>query len=234
MRPFSTRAGRPSPAERVRSILSAAHSMNVVTDGLHQEVHLLDGTGPMGRIHLHAPSEDCPAGRTARIPVRLEFTDIAPTPVRQRLRARVTLTGVLSAPYTSDTTTSTCMEFCQALLEDADGRAFVGLDELEAVEPDPMAGCEAGMLTHLVDGHAALVPLLLRLVRPRPRRDLVRALPLALDRYGITLRLEHRTGHQDVRLPFPTPVTDIDQAGPRIHALLAAARRSSHTDHLLT
>ncbi|MEU2236408.1 DUF2470 domain-containing protein [Streptomyces vietnamensis] len=235
MRPFSAPAARPTPAERVRSILTAAHSMTVVTDGVHQEVHLLDGTGPMGHLHLHAPSEDCPAGRTARIPVRLELTDIAPTPVRRRLRARVTLTGLLAAPYTPEATTSTCLEFGRALIEDDEGRTYVTLDEIRATEPDPMATREATMLTHLVDRHAALVPLLLRLVRPRPERDLTRALPVALDRYGITLRLEHRTGHhQDARLPFPTPLTGTDQAGPRIHALLAAARRASHTDHLLT
>ncbi|MFF0427201.1 DUF2470 domain-containing protein [Streptomyces sp. NPDC004520] len=233
MRPFSTPAARPTPGERVRSILTAAHSMTVTTDGTHQEVHLLDGTGPMGHLHLHAPSEECPTGRTARVPVRLELTDIAPTPVRRRVRARVTLTGLLSAPYTSDATTSSCVEFGQAVIEDDEGRAFVTLDEIRATDPDPTATAEATMLTHLADRHAALVPLLLRLVRPRPERDLARVLPLALDRYGITLRLEHRTGHhRDARLPFPTPLTHIDQAGPRIHALLAAARRSSHTHHL--
>ncbi|MFF0473474.1 DUF2470 domain-containing protein [Streptomyces sp. NPDC004284] len=233
MRSSSTRAARPTPAERVRSILTAAHSMTVVTDGVHQEVHLLDGTGPMGHLHLHDPSENCPTGRTARIPVRLELTDVAPTPVRRRLRARVTLTGLLSAPYASDTTTSTCVEFGQALVESDGERAYVTLDEIRATDPDPTATAEATLLTHLVDRHAALLPLLLRLVRPRPERDLARVLPVALDRYGITLRLEHRTGHhRDARLPFPAPLTDIDQAGPRIQALLAAARRSSHTHHL--
>ncbi|MBT2380301.1 hypothetical protein J7E90_23965 [Streptomyces sp. ISL-111] len=69
------------------------------------------------------------------------------------------------------------------------GRTFTTLEELEQTETDPVAACEAGMLTHLVDGHSELVPLLLR------------------------------------QLPFPKPVTDIDQAGPQIHALLAAARR---------
>ncbi|MFF5787562.1 DUF2470 domain-containing protein [Streptomyces sp. NPDC012693] len=234
MRPFSPRATRPTPAERVRSILAAAHSMTVVSDGVHQEVHLLDGTGPMGHIHLHDPSEESHAGQTARIPVRLEFTDIAPTPVRERLRARVTLTGLLAAPYAQEASASICMEFGQALLEDAEGRTYITLDELHATDIDPMASCEASMLTHLVDGHGELVPLLLRLVRPRPDRDMVRALPVALDRYGITLRLEHPAGHHDVRLPFPSPVTDIEEAGPRMHALLAAARRSSHPNRLLT
>ncbi|MFF4172301.1 DUF2470 domain-containing protein [Streptomyces sp. NPDC001744] len=234
MRPFSTRATRPAPAERVLSILAAAHSMTVVTDGREEEVHRLDGAGPTGHIHLHDPSERCPAGPTGRVPVRLELTDIAPTPVRERLRARVTLTGILDAPYEPGATRSACMELGQVLLEDADGRAFVPLGELRAAEPDPMAVREAAVLTHLADDHAELVPLLLRLVRPRPDRDMVRALPVALDRHGITLRLEHPASHQDVRLSFPTPVTDAGQFGSRVHALLSAARRSSHTHHLLT
>ncbi|MGW6395949.1 DUF2470 domain-containing protein [Streptomyces sp. NPDC055103] len=234
MRPFGTPVTQPTAAERVRSILASAHSMTVVTDGRRQEVHLLDGTGPMGHIHLHDPSEGVHEGQGARIPVRLEFTDIAPTAVRERLRARVTLTGLLGADSAHDATESTCLEFGQALLEDAEGRTYVTLDALHAADVDPIATCEASMLTHLVDGHAELVPLLLRLVRPRPDRRLVRALPVALDRYGITLRLEHPVGHQDVRLPFPTPVAVIDEAGPRIHALLAAARRSSHPNSLLT
>ncbi|KJY24430.1 DUF2470 domain-containing protein, partial [Streptomyces katrae] len=60
----------------------------------------------------------------------------------------------------------------------------------------------------------------------------LRALPLALDRYGITLRLEERTGHHDVRLPFPSPLDDVEQSGTQIQALLSAARRRSHPNTL--
>ncbi|MCP9211719.1 DUF2470 domain-containing protein [Streptomyces sp. NEAU-Y11] len=233
MRPFSSRAITPTAAERVRSILAAAHSMSVVSDGLHTEVRRLDGTGAMGHFHLHAPAEDTSAQSTARIPVRLELTDIAPTPVRDRLRARVTVTGLLAAPYSAEATESTCMEFGQAVLEDAEGRSYVTLHALEATELDPIATSEAGMLTHLVDDHSELIPLLLRLIRPHPERGMLRALPVAMDRYGLTLRLEYPRTHRDVRLPFKTPVTDIDQAGPQIHALLATARRLSHPNQLL-
>ncbi|MER7699561.1 DUF2470 domain-containing protein [Streptomyces sp. NPDC096095] len=231
MRLSRPRATRPTRAERVRSILTVAHSMTVVSDGRHAEVRRLDGTGAMGRIHLHAPDGGGHAPSAQRVPARLEFTDIAPTSVRDRLRARVTVTGLLAAPY-DDTEQSTCMEFGQAVLEDAEGRTFVDLEELEEAEPDPIAACEAGMLTHLVDDHAELVPLLLRLVLPRPERGMTRAVPLAMDRYGVTLRLEYARAHRDVRLPFPRPVTEIDQAGPQIHALLAAARRVSHRNGL--
>ncbi|WP_405401584.1 DUF2470 domain-containing protein [Streptomyces sp. NBC_01104] len=234
MRPFSARATQPTPAERMRSILIAAHSMTVVSDGLDPvEVHRLDGTGAMGHIHLHEPSGIGPAHPAAPVPVRLEFTDVAPTPVRDRLRARVTLTGLLAAPYDADAADSICMEFGQAVLDDRGGRTFVTLSALEAAAPDPVSVHEADMLTHLMDSHSELVPLLLRLVRPRPDRTMLRALPVALDRYGITLRLEYPRTRRDVRLPFATPVTDMDQAGPRIHALLAAARRASHPNRLL-
>ncbi|WP_406503538.1 DUF2470 domain-containing protein [Streptomyces sp. NBC_00212] len=229
MRSHSSRTKQPTPAERMRSIITAAQSMTVVTDGHHHEVYNLDGTGLLGRIHLHDQGDPLePDPPAPRIPIRLELTDIAPTPVRDRLRARVTLSGLVAASYSGDSVDSTCMDFGQAAIEDAEGRAYVTLEQLQEAETDPMATGEAGMLTHLVDDHPDLVPLLLRLVEPRLKNGVVRALPLAMDRYGITLRLEHPATHRDVRLPFPTPMTDIDQAGLQFHALLTAARRSSH------
>ncbi|WP_434599837.1 DUF2470 domain-containing protein [Streptomyces sp. A5-4] len=234
MRPHRTRAPQPTPAERVQSILQAAQSMTVVSDGHNAEVNRLGGSGAMGHIHLHPPSEDAPATSHTRLPVRLELTDIAPTVVRDRLRARVTLTGLLAAPYSNDSTKSTCMEFGQAVLEDSRGRHFVSLDELWAAGPAPIAVNEAELLTHLVDSHGGLVALLVRLVQPRPTRDMLRAVPLAMDRYGVTLRLEYPATHHDVRLPFATPVSSMEQAGPQIRSLLATARRTSHRNRLLT
>lgn len=228
--PATPAAGRPTDAERVRSILVAAHSMTVVTDGLRSEVRHLDGSDPMGRLHLH-PAE--PGGDGEHRPsIRLEFTDIAPTPVRDRVRARVTVLGRLLSPYTDAGADSTCMEFGRAVLETAEGRSYVGLEELDAARPDPLAPFEGGMLTHLLDDHAELVTLLLRLVRPLPAGAVSRVLPLAMDRYGITLRLEQRRGHHDVRLPFPSPLDDVEQSGVQIQALFSAARRSSHRNSL--
>ncbi|MFB6809162.1 DUF2470 domain-containing protein [Streptomyces sp. NPDC056387] len=228
--PATPAAGRPTDAERVRSVLAAAHSMTVVTDGLSSEVRHLDGGDPMGRLHLHPAG---PGGdREPRPPIRLEFTDIAPTPVRDRVRARVTITGRLLTPYTDEGADSTCMEFGRAVLETAEGRSHIGLEELDAACPDPLASYESGMLTHLVDDHAELVTLLLRLVQPLPAEPVVRVLPLAMDRYGITLRLELARGHRDVRLPFPSPLDDVEQSGVQIQALFSAARRRSHRNSL--
>ncbi|MEU6477521.1 DUF2470 domain-containing protein [Streptomyces sp. NPDC047017] len=232
MRRSRPRAIAPTAAERVRSVLAAAHSLSVVSDGVQTEVRRLDGEGAMGHFHLHAPSED-PAVRPAgRVPVRLELTDIAPTPVRERLRARVTVTGLLGAPYDPASEQSTCMEFGQAVLEDGRSRTYVTLQELEATTPDPLATREAGMLTHLLDEHRELVPLLLRLVRPLPVSGVQRVLPVRIDRYGLTLRLEYPHTHRDARLPFKAPVRHIDHVGPQIHGLLAAARRLSHPGRL--
>ncbi|MFJ6796864.1 DUF2470 domain-containing protein [Streptomyces sp. NPDC091268] len=230
-------SARPSDAERIRSVLAAAHSMTVVTGEVRTEVRHLDGTDPLGRLHLHpaGPGGGGVGVGEHRPSVRLEFTDIAPTPVRDRVRARVTLVGRLLTPYGDPARAgadSTCLEFGRAVLETARGRAYVGLDALDAARPDPLATCEAGMLTHLLDDHAELVTLLLRLVRPEPTAAVVRALPVALDRYGITLRLEERRGHRDVTLPFPSPLDDVEQAGAQIQALVSAARRRSHRNTL--
>ncbi|MER7758678.1 DUF2470 domain-containing protein [Streptomyces sp. NPDC097619] len=230
-------ATQPTPAERMLTIVTAAHSMTVVADGRPHEIRRLDSSAAMGRLHLHDPGQPsgaCPAGSVDgaaghRVPMRVEFTDIAPTSVRDRVRGRVTLTGLVAAPYDPESTDSACLELGQAVYEDAEGRTHVTLDELNAVEPDPMAGSEAAMLHHLVTDHADLVTLLLRLVPSHLKHGLTRALPLAIDRYGITLRLEHPTGGHTTRLPFAKPLTHTDQAGTRIHALMAAARRASHS-----
>ncbi|WP_431984494.1 DUF2470 domain-containing protein [Streptomyces qinglanensis] len=224
----------PTAAERVRSILATAHSLTVVSDGVHTDVRRLDGEKVLGHFHLHAPGEGTAAPGGRRVPVRLELTDIAPTPVRERVRARVTLTGLLAAPYDPAAEGSVCMEFGQAILEDAEERAYVTLGELEVVEPDPVAAGEAGMLTHLLEDHPEYVPLLLRLVRPRPEPGVLRALPVRMDRYGIVLRMEYAHAHRDVRLPFRTPVSHADHIGPQVHSLLTSARRAAHPGRLLS
>ncbi|MEU3063437.1 DUF2470 domain-containing protein [Streptomyces subrutilus] len=230
-------AARPTDAERVRSVLAAAHSMTVVVDGLRTEVRHLDDSDVLGRLHLHpaAPAAGNPLGALddERPSIRLEFTDIAPTPARDRVRARVTVLGRLLTPYAEASSgDSTCVEYGQAILETSEGFSYIDLAELDAACPDPLAPYEAGMLTHLLDDHPDLVTLLLRLVDPLPATGVLRALPVALDRYGITLRLEERRGHRDVRLPFPSPLDHVEQSGAQIQALFSAARRRSHRNTL--
>ncbi|WNO70827.1 DUF2470 domain-containing protein [Streptomyces sp. AM8-1-1] len=239
MRLFTTPVAQPTSAERIRSILMAADSMTIVTDEGRTEVSRLHGPGATEHIHLHPPTDadDAGADGTADGYTRatLEFTDIAPTPVRDRVRARVLLAGrLLTAPRHAAPAGSRCMELAHAVLDTGEERITVGLEELMEADTDPLATCEAGMLTHLVDDHSDIVGLLLRLVKPRLVLGVQRALPVAIDRYGITLRLEYARSHQDARLPFPAPIKDIDQAGVRIHALLNAARHRSPRSRLLS
>ncbi|GAA2248275.1 DUF2470 domain-containing protein [Streptomyces amakusaensis] len=237
---FNAPPQQPSSAERIRSILMAADSMTVVTDEGRTEVSRLEGTGVTEHIHLHPAMSREWDGESAAPgdgPVRatLEFTDVAPTPVRDRVRARVLLAGWLLPNERHDSPEgSRCMEFSHAVLDRGGERVTVGLDALMNAETDPLATCEAGMLTHLLDDHSDIVGLLLRLVKPRVTQGVRRALPLAIDRYGITLRLEGTDAHEDARLPFPVPVRDVDEAGERIHALLSTARHRSPRSWLLS
>ncbi|WP_424211325.1 DUF2470 domain-containing protein [Streptomyces sp. BI20] len=229
------RPTRPTAAERVRSVLVAAHSMTLVTEGVRTEIRQLDGSDVLGRFHLHpAGPGPTPAEVIGRPRVTMEFTDVAPTPVRDRVRARVTVTGLLLTPYTGEVGDSVCVEYGQAVLESAEGRFVLGLDELDTAHPDPLAAFESGMLTHLLDEHGELVTLLLRLVPPAALTGVRRALPLALDRHGVTLRLEGAdpAADRDVRLPFASPLEDVEQSGAQIQALLTKARRMSHRNSL--
>ncbi|MFJ9804348.1 DUF2470 domain-containing protein [Streptomyces wuyuanensis] len=225
---------RASAAERVRTVLAAAESFTAVTDthtcdlvggGLHS-------VGDDGRLLLRLPSDCRLAGEVAlaplgTLPVVLKFTDVAPVAVRDRVRSRVTIAGWLAqaAPECEESgITSFRMVTAHVALETPAGPVTVGLDELALARPDVLAHHEAAVLTHLVDDHADVVALLTRLVDPRLLQGVVRVWPLAMDRRGVTLRLEHAHSHQDVSLPFPAPVGDAGQAGDRVRELLAAAR----------
>ncbi|WP_231626779.1 DUF2470 domain-containing protein [Streptomyces apocyni] len=217
--------------------MAAAESLLLVTDGRSYELaglHALDGRG---RLRLRVP-DDCglatevalaPRGIVAAL---LKFTDIAPTAVRDRVRARVTLSGWLTpvgrpadAPVVDMR-----LDFAHAELAAGPEAITVGLDELTLASSDPLAVHEADMLTHLIDVHSDELALLARLVDARLLRGAPRVLPLAVDRYGITLRLEHTHTHHDVRLPFPTPLHHAAEAGDRVQTLLAAARACPRLD----
>jgi hypothetical protein len=224
-------AARPTNGERVRTVVAAAGSLMVVTDRHSVELAGLHTLDDRGRLLLRVPDDCALAAEVALAPrgivaAVLKFTDIAPTAVRDRVRARVTLTGWF-APVRGNTQESGVplrLDFAHAELETAGGTETVGLDELALACADPLAVYEGDMLTHLVDDHSDVVDLLTRLVDPRLVQGVRRVLPVSLDRYGMTLRLEHANSHHDVRLSFPAPLSDAAEAGDRIQALLAAAR----------
>ncbi|MFF0724936.1 DUF2470 domain-containing protein [Streptomyces sp. NPDC004134] len=228
----------PAPAERVRTILATAGSLTLETDGLRCDLVGLHTTapGPGGwLLRLRPPADSALAARVVcapagDLPVRLHLTDIAPVGVRDRVRTRVTLTGWLAPEAEQPEPERLVLGFdpAEALVAAGAGAedgevAVVDPEELATAGPDPLAVQEPAMLLHLADSHRDAVDALTRLLDPAALHGVVRVHPLALDRYGLVLRLEHPRTHRDTRLPFPTPLKDPAEAGPAIRTLLYAA-----------
>lgn len=219
----------PTAAEHVRTVLARAISLSLTTAGQAYDLIGMHSVGADGRITLH-PQADSPLTRQiAEAPdgglaALLEFTDIAPTAVRNRVRARVTVSGRLT-PTDGD---ELRLDAARVRLGTAAGTVDIGLDEFALAEADPLAVEEAARLTHLVDSHGELTEPLLDLAGPRLPSGIVRAVPYALDSRSITLRCEYARGHCDLRLLFPAPARDAAEAGERIRQLLTEPCHCPH------
>ena len=227
------RAAEPSPAERVRSVLEAAPSLTVLANSQQHDLFGPDliGFGGDG-IRLRTPADIRLVRETEHaagpgMPVLLQWTDIAPLAVRQRVRGQIRITGWLcpTGAATADGTAVLLLEPRQVALDTGDSGILVDPGELAAAEPDPVARQEPGLLLHLVEGHQDHVAALTRLLDPYLLLGVAAVTPLSLDRHGIVLRLENHRDHRDVRLPFVEPLLDAEQLGHRIHTLLAASPR---------
>ncbi|MEU3254230.1 DUF2470 domain-containing protein [Streptomyces sp. NPDC006997] len=213
----------PATAEHARSVLATAWSCSVAAEGVREELvgaHTVDDDG---RVLLNVPEDSAllavalcaPRGEPSAV---LEFADVAPVPVRQRIRARLWIAGWLSLAEDHLVFRPT-----RVVLRQRSGATVIGLDEFAAAAPDPLATAEAGLLTHLADRHGDAVERLTRLVEPGSLLGATRVQPLAVDRHGLTLRIERRRTHGDVRLPFPTPADTVAQLTERVHVLLSQA-----------
>ncbi|MFB7941432.1 DUF2470 domain-containing protein [Streptomyces sp. NPDC004779] len=211
----------PNAAEHVRTVLARAVSLSLRTAGQEYDLIGMHAVGPDGTVILRLqdgtsplhPAEAPVAGQAAV----LEFTDIAPTPVRSRVRARVTVVGRLAAADGGDLR----LEATHVRLGTPSGTVDVAPGELARAEADPLAVEEAGLLTHLVDAHGDTTRQLLDLAGHRVPPVVARALPYALDSRSITLRCEYPGGHCDLRLLFPAPARNATEAGERIMQLLS-------------
>ncbi|MFE2109966.1 DUF2470 domain-containing protein [Kitasatospora sp. NPDC059463] len=220
----------PSAAERIAGVLTAASS--VVVRALGEQHELTTPVSVHGsRLRLRAPL-DAPLTVAAAhgpdgLAVVLDLTDIAPVAVRDRVRGRLTLAGRLDLAHLADDGLSVHLrlDVAHAVLSTPYGTTAITGADLAAAGPDPLARYEAGLLTHLADDHRDALTVLTRLLDPAllAARPAVR--PLALDRYGLVLRLDHPHGHRDVRLVFPEPARDADEFGHRMHQLLTAAEQ---------
>ncbi|MFD7939278.1 DUF2470 domain-containing protein [Streptomyces sp. NPDC059755] len=216
-------AAVPAAAERARSVLAASWSCAVTADGGREEfvgAHTVDEDG---RVILHVPEDStlltaaicAPRGEPSAV---LEFADVAPVPVRGRIRARLWLAGWF-APEDGHL----AFHATRVVLKEPTGAVVVDLQEFADAEPDPLATAEAHLLTHLADAHPDAVERLTRLVQRDCLHGAVRVQPLAVDRHGLTLRIERARAHGDVRLPFHAPADDVGQLTERMHVLLTQA-----------
>lgn len=223
---------QPTAAECVRSVLARAVSLSLTTQGQDYDLIGMHSVGSKGLITLH-PQADSPltaqieAAPRGSLAALLEFTDIAPTALRDRVRARVTISGWLT-PADPEDGDALRLDLARVTLRTAAGTHDVGLDEFTLAEPDPLAVEEAAMLTHLADAHEEMVADLVALAGARLPHGVVRTMPLAVDRHGITLRCEYREGHCDLRLLFPATARDAAEAGEQVRRLLTTPRCAHH------
>lgn len=222
----------PTSAERVVTLLAAADSLTVASGGAREELAGLHSLDAVGRVLLWAPAHSylvtqVLAAAGGDIEACIEITDVAAVAVRDRVRARVTAHGWLSLNHTDECygTPELALEIARVDLAERGQVISVAADELAQAERDPLAIQEPALLMHLADAHPEAVELLTRLVDPSALQSATRVLPLAMDRYGIVLRIERVSGHRDVRLPFPCRAADAAGAQRGLGALLAEAGR---------
>ncbi|WP_309059144.1 DUF2470 domain-containing protein [Streptomyces sp.] len=214
----------PGAAERARSVLAAAWSCAVTAEGAREEFVGAHTVTDDGRVLLRVPEDSAllaaaicaPRGEPSAV---LEFADVAPVPVRSRIRARLWLAGWFSSVQDGHL----AFRPTRMVLRQLSGAVVVDLDEFAAAAPDPLATAEARLLTHLADCHADAVERLTRLVDTGSLHGAVRVQPLAVDRHGLTLRIERVRADGDVRLPFHAPADDVAELTERMHVLLSQA-----------
>lgn len=233
VRPAARRGDRvqPTAAERARSVLEASASLTVLWDGGRADLVGCHRADEIGDVVIR-PEPDGGLARAASaaaatgddLTVALELTDLAPLPLPDRVRARLTLGGWLSVrPGRPGQPPVLVVDVAEVLLAADDPPLRVDLDEYREVDPDCLAAGEAAQLQHLAAHHPEAVALLGCLAGPELMRRTRRAVPLAMDRYGLVLRLDGDDGLVDVRLPFRVPVRDAAEAGEALRHLLAAA-----------
>lgn len=201
-----------------------------------------------GAATLQLPDDHPMVARTRRgghLPVMLELTDTAPVRVRQPVRGLLWLSGRLRvlpdrvarraalriAGELPDErlldvghgATLLRLDPGSVVLSDAEGTAALTPAQMAAAPPDPLLGVGDGWLAHLEHAHPAVLRGLAGRLPPPLRRPGHRLAPLAVDRWGLRLRVESEHGDHDVRLAFDAPVTCPRQLGDEIRRLAGCA-----------
>jgi Protein of unknown function (DUF2470) len=218
----------PSAAERARTVLVAA-SGAAVTSLASRPVSLPVWLSEQeGRLLLRPVTEQDlpPAGAAAAACPRavVEVADVAPVPLRDRIRARVRLTATLVRDETDAAQpTWHCLPE-RVFLDEGGLTRRVPLADLRHARPDPFALVEGALLGHLDAAHDDEVQTLARLLEPGLNRGALRLRPVRLDHRGLVLRVEYAERSRDVRLAFPAAVSTPEQMSRALRALLTRAR----------
>ncbi|MBT2385991.1 DUF2470 domain-containing protein [Streptomyces sp. ISL-11] len=235
----------PSAAERTRTLVQSTCSAVLLIPGLSvtpcTRPDLLTpearSVGPDGEIFLVFPA-DSPAVRAAthaqddELAAVLELTDVAPVAVPSRIRGRAWVSGWLTCVpgVTEPGRMMLRLEVGDTSVDDLWGAESVEAEDFARATPDPLVAHEAELLQHLHSAHGDQVRCLGTLLGERgPLAERDRAVPLALDRFGLRVRFtESGTGTTadrsfDARFEFPEPVQNITQLRRAMRTLFESA-----------
>lgn len=228
----------PSAAERTRTLVQSTSSAVLLVPGV--EGARFDQLSPQarafgtdGEVFLLFPA-DSPVVRAAthaqddELSAVLEITDVAPVAVPHRIRGRAWVSGWLTCAPGLATEPGAMMlrlEVGEASVDDLWGASVVEAEELARASADPLVAHETELLQHLHSAHFDQVQALAELLGERGADTTGagrRAVPLALDRFGLRVRF---TGDKpfDTRFDFPEPVRDITGLRRAMHTLFEAA-----------
>ena len=235
----------PTTAERIQSACARALQSVLAIPGaepVQTQLHYLRRSGDV----LVAVESDSIATAMAwqsghaGVPAMLELTDTAPIPFREPVRSLVWLRGTLRpVPHHAERVIATEIAgrhphpalldvghgssllrvvVASAVVADASGAEPVSKEDLRDAEPDPFWEMEASWLQHLDSDHPEVIDRLAQKLPVGMRYGRIR--PLALDRFGLTLRIEIPDRDRDVRLPFIAPVADVNDLSRAIRLLM--------------
>ncbi|MGY4097960.1 DUF2470 domain-containing protein [Nocardia sp. R16R-3T] len=241
----------PSTAERVRSACAHAEQAILAMPGIDPTPISVHHVRQCGDAVIAVPAASMAAvvagsSGASGAPAVLEITDHAPLPLREPVRALVWLRGWVRAVPTQalralatavaedhphpdlldvgHSSTLLRVVINSAVVADSTGAESVRVDELRLAHPDPFCALESAWLRHMDADHADIVAQLARHLPPRLQTGAVH--PLAIDRYGMTLRVEGHDGDHDLRLPFDSPADDIESLSRAVRILAGCPFRN--------
>jgi hypothetical protein len=246
----TTGAPRPAPAERARTVAARAGA-TACAAGVEGSRVLAHAVTAAGQVLLVVPRDGelftaVVAAPDSDLSTLLMVTDHAPVPLRRPVRAQLWLSGWATTVRPEDqrgavlafaevrpdevlldvggTAALLRLDLAEVVLGEGGAGIDVSPADFVAARPDPLARVEGDHLRHLDADHPEFLALLAGLLPAGTvgADDVLR--PLGVDRFGFRLRVERRSGHHDLRVPFPAPLCCAGELGPAVRQLVCAAR----------